>query len=100
VLSSDSPHILEPSHSASEHASQSNADPVADFLSLRIRSKLSVPDEDGDNLVDNNAEAGTSANVFILPQLCYRTTRRWMTRATILIGINCQTKRSSPRWKS
>jgi hypothetical protein len=38
VLPSDSPHILEPSHSAPEHASQPNADPVADFPSLRSRS--------------------------------------------------------------
>jgi hypothetical protein len=38
VLSSDSPHILDPSHPAPEHASQPNADPVADFPSLRSRS--------------------------------------------------------------
>jgi hypothetical protein len=35
VLSSDSPHVLDPSHSAPEHASQPNADPCADFRSLR-----------------------------------------------------------------
>jgi hypothetical protein len=43
VLPSDSPHVLEPSHSAPEHASQPNAD----------------PDEDDDNSVDKNAEAET-----------------------------------------
>jgi hypothetical protein len=59
VLSSDSPHVLEPSHSAPEHASQPNAHQVADFLSLRTRSKRLVPDEDDDNLVDKNAEAET-----------------------------------------
>jgi hypothetical protein len=49
VLPSDSPHVLEPSHSASSHASQPNADPVADLPSLRTHSKLPVPDEDDDN---------------------------------------------------
>jgi hypothetical protein len=49
VLSSDSPHALEPSHSALEHASKPNADPVADFPSLRTRSKRPVPNEDDDN---------------------------------------------------
>jgi hypothetical protein len=48
-LPSDSPHVLEPSHSAPKHASQPNADPVADFPSLRICSKRPVPDEDDDN---------------------------------------------------
>jgi hypothetical protein len=57
VLSSDSPHVLEPSHSAPEHASQPNADPVADFPSLRTRSKRPVSDEDDDNSVDKNAES-------------------------------------------
>jgi hypothetical protein len=51
VLPSDSPHLLEPSHSAPEHASQPNADLVADFPSLRTRSKRPVPDEDDDNSV-------------------------------------------------
>jgi hypothetical protein len=59
VLPSDSPHVLEPSHSAPEHASQPNADPVADIPSLRTRSKRPVPDEDDDNSVDKNAEAET-----------------------------------------
>jgi hypothetical protein len=59
LLSSDSPHVLELSHSASEHASQPNADPVADFPALRTRSKRPVPDEDDDNSVDKNAEAET-----------------------------------------
>jgi hypothetical protein len=59
VLSLDSPRVLEPSHSAPEHASQPNADPVANFPSLRIRSKRPVPDEDDDNLVDKNAKAET-----------------------------------------
>jgi hypothetical protein len=57
VLPSDSPHVLEPSHSALEHASQPNVDPVADFPSLHTRSKRPVPDEDDDNSVDKNAEA-------------------------------------------
>jgi hypothetical protein len=38
---------------------QPNADPVADFLSLRTRSKRPVPDEDDANSVDKNAEAET-----------------------------------------
>jgi Reverse transcriptase (RNA-dependent DNA polymerase) len=59
VLPSDSPHVLDPSHSASEHAFQPNADPVADFPSLRTRSKFPVPDEDDDNSVDKKAEAET-----------------------------------------
>jgi hypothetical protein len=59
VMSSDSPHVLEPSHSAPEHAPQPNAGPVADFPSLRTRSKRPVPDEDDNNSIDNNAEAET-----------------------------------------
>jgi hypothetical protein len=61
VLSSDSPHVLKPSHSAPEYASQLNADPVAGLPSLRTRSKRKVPDEDYDNLVDKNAEAETNS---------------------------------------
>jgi hypothetical protein len=49
VLSSNSPHVLESSHSAPEHAFQPNAGPVADFPSLRTCSKRPVPDEDDDN---------------------------------------------------
>jgi hypothetical protein len=59
VLSSDSSHVLEPSPSAPEHASQPNADPVADSPSLRTRSKRPVSDEDDENSVDKNAEAET-----------------------------------------
>jgi hypothetical protein len=59
VLPSDSPHVLNPSHSAPKHAYQPKADTVADFPSLRTRSKRPVPDEDDDNLVDKNAEAET-----------------------------------------
>jgi hypothetical protein len=59
VLSSDSPHALEPTHPAPEHASQPNVGPVADFPSLRNRSKRPVPDEDDGNLFDKNAEAET-----------------------------------------
>jgi hypothetical protein len=60
VLPSDSPHVLEPpSHSAPEHAFQPNADLVADFPSLRTRSKCTVPDEDDYNSVDKNAEGET-----------------------------------------
>jgi hypothetical protein len=57
VLPSDSPHVPVPSYSAPEHASQPNANPVADFLSLCTRSKRPAPDEDDDNSVDKNAEA-------------------------------------------
>jgi hypothetical protein len=59
VLPSDSPHVLKSSHSAPKHASQPNADPVADFPSLRTRSKRPIPDEDDDNSVDKNAGPGT-----------------------------------------
>jgi hypothetical protein len=59
ALPSDSPHVLEPSHSAPEHTSQPNADPVADFPSLHTRSKRPVPDEDDDNSVDKKAKAET-----------------------------------------
>jgi hypothetical protein len=100
LLPSDSPHVLEPSHSAPECAFQPNADPVADFPSLRSRSKRSVPDEDDDNSVDKNAEAETKRQRIHLLQLFTRTTLRWMTRATSLIGINCRTKSLSPKWKS
>jgi hypothetical protein len=37
ALSSDSPHFLEPSHSAPEHACPRKGDPVADFLILCTR---------------------------------------------------------------
>jgi hypothetical protein len=59
VLPSDFPHVLEPSHSAPKHACQPNADPVADFPSLRTLSERPVPDEDDDNSVDKNAKAET-----------------------------------------
>jgi hypothetical protein len=59
VLSSDSPHVLEPSHSAPEHASLPNADPISVFSSLRTRSKRPVPNEVDDNSVDKNADAET-----------------------------------------
>jgi hypothetical protein len=52
VLPSDSPHVLEPSHSAPEHASQPKPDPFAYFPSLCTRSKRLVPDEDDDNSFD------------------------------------------------
>jgi hypothetical protein len=74
VLPSDSQHVLDPSHSAPEHASQPNADLVADFPSLRTRSKRPVPDEDDDNRSTKSLKRRRSANVFILPQLCTRTT--------------------------
>jgi hypothetical protein len=57
VLTSDSPHNLAPSHDAPEHACLPNADSVAEFPSLRARSKCPVPDEDDDNSVNKNAEA-------------------------------------------
>jgi hypothetical protein len=59
VLSSDSQHVVDPSHSAPEHACQPNADPVADFPSLRTRSKCPVPNKDDDNSADKNSEAET-----------------------------------------
>jgi hypothetical protein len=59
VLPSDSPHVLEPPHFAPENASHPNADLVADFPSLRTRSKSPVPDEDDHNSVDKCAEAET-----------------------------------------
>jgi hypothetical protein len=42
-----------------KHASQPNADAVADFPSLRTRSKRPIPDEDDDDSVKKNAEAET-----------------------------------------
>jgi hypothetical protein len=66
VLPSDSPHVLDPSHSAPEHASYPNAVPVTDFPSLRTRSKRPVPDEDDDNSVDKNAEADTKRQLIHL----------------------------------
>jgi hypothetical protein len=71
VLPSDSPHVLKPSHSASEHASQPNADLVADFPSLRTHSKRPVPDEDNDNSVDKNAEAETKRQRVLLAAALY-----------------------------
>jgi hypothetical protein len=71
VLSSDSPHVLDPSHSAPEHASQPNADPVADFPSLCTRSKRPVPNEDDDNSVDKNPEAETKHQRSHLPAALY-----------------------------
>jgi hypothetical protein len=59
LLSSDSPHVLEPSQAAPEHACAPHADPVADFPSLRTRSKCPVPDENDDNSVDKSTEAET-----------------------------------------
>jgi hypothetical protein len=71
VLPFDSPHVLEPSHSAPEHDSQPNADPVADFPSLPTRSKSPVPDEDDDNWVDKNAEAETKRQRIHLAAVLY-----------------------------
>jgi hypothetical protein len=67
----DSPHVLEPSHSAPEHASQPNADLAADFPSLRTRSKRPIPDEDDDNSVDKNAEAETKRQRIHLAEALY-----------------------------
>jgi hypothetical protein len=61
VLSSESPQVLEPSHSAPEHASQPDAGPFADFPLLRTRSKRSIRDDNDDNSVDKNAEAETKS---------------------------------------
>jgi hypothetical protein len=71
VLSSDSTHVLKPSHSAPEHASQPNADPVAEFPSLRTRSKRLVPDEDDDNSVNKNTEAETISQCIHLAAALY-----------------------------
>jgi hypothetical protein len=46
--------------SAPKHASQPNADSVANFPSLRTHSKRPVPDEDDDNSVDKNAKVGSN----------------------------------------
>jgi hypothetical protein len=73
VLSSDSSHVLEASHSAPEYASQPNANLGADFPSLRTRSKRPVPDEDDDNSVDKNAEAETKRQLIHLAAAFYST---------------------------
>jgi hypothetical protein len=99
VLPPDSPHVLEPSHSAPEHASQPNADPVADFPSLRTRSNAQSRMRTTIIRSTKTLKRRRSASVFILPQLCTRTTRRWMTRAMRLIGIKCRTRSLSPRWR-
>jgi hypothetical protein len=97
VLPYDFPHVLEPSHSAPEHVSQPNADPVADFPSRRTRSQRPVPDEDDDNSVDKVAEAETMHQRIHLAAALYSYYSTLMTRATRLIGINCRTKSLSPR---
>jgi hypothetical protein len=71
VLSSNSPHVLETSHTASEHVFQPNSDPVADLSSLRSRSEHPVPDEDDDNSVDKNAEAETKCQRINLAAALY-----------------------------
>jgi hypothetical protein len=91
VLPSDSPHVLEPSYSAPEHASQPNADPVADFPSAQSRMRTTII---------RSTKRKSGDNVFILPQLCTRINRRWMKKGTRLIGINCWTKILNPRWRS
>jgi hypothetical protein len=73
VLLSASPHILEPSHSAPEHASRPNSDPVADFPSLRTRSKRPVPDGNDGNSVERNAEAETKRQRIHLAAALYLT---------------------------
>jgi hypothetical protein len=75
-----------------EHALQPNADLIADFLSPGTRSKRPVSDEDDDNTVDKNAKAVTKRQGIHIFSLCTRTARRWMTRATRLIGINYRAK--------
>jgi hypothetical protein len=67
----DSPHVLEPYHSALEHAFHPKADPVADFPSLCTRSKRPVPDEEDDNSVDKNAEAETKCQLIHLAAALY-----------------------------
>jgi hypothetical protein len=74
VLPSDSPHVLDPSHGAPELACPSNADPVADFPSLRTRSKRPIPDEDDDNSVDKNDEAETKRHLIHLAAPLYYST--------------------------
>jgi hypothetical protein len=71
VLSSDSPHVREPSYSSPEHVSKPNADPVADFPSLRTSSKRSIPDEADDNSVDKNVEAETKCQRIHLTAALY-----------------------------
>jgi hypothetical protein len=74
VLSSHSPHVQEPSHSAPCHASQPKADLVADFPSLRTSSKCPVPDEEDENLVDKNAAAETKRQRIHLAAASYYST--------------------------
>jgi hypothetical protein len=54
-----------------EHASQPNTDLVANFPSLRTRSKRPVPGEDDYNSVDKNAEAETKRQrIHLAAALC------------------------------
>jgi hypothetical protein len=100
VLSSDFPHVLEPSHSAPEHASQPNADPFAEFRRCALVQNAQSWMETPIIRSTKTLKRRRSDNVFILAQLCTHTTRLWMTRATRLIGINCRTNSLSPRWIS
>jgi hypothetical protein len=100
VLPSDSPHVLEPSYSAPEHAPQKIADPLADFPSLRTCSKLPVPDEDDDNSVDKNAEAETKRQHIHLAAALYSCYWTLDDGGDEIDWINCRTKSLSPRWRS
>jgi hypothetical protein len=100
VLPSDSPHVLEPSHSLQ------NIPPSQTRTRSLIFRRCALVQNAQSRMrtmiirSTKTLKRRRSANVFILPQLCTRTTRRWMTRETRLIGINCRTKSLSQRWKS
>jgi hypothetical protein len=96
VLSSDSPKVLEPSDSVPEHSTQPTQTRslvfcrCALFQNAQSRMKTRIIRS------IKTLKRRRSANVFIFPQLCTHTTRRWMTRATRLTGINCRAKSLSP----
>jgi hypothetical protein len=100
VLSPDSPHVLEPSHSVPEHAFQPNADPVADFPSLRTRSKFSIPDEKDDNSVDKIAEAETKRQLIQLVAALYSYYSTLDDEGDEIDFDHSRTKSLSPRWRS
>jgi hypothetical protein len=100
VLPSGSPQVLEPTHSAPEHAFLQNADLVADFPSLRTRSKRVVLDEDDDNLVDKNAETETKRQRIHLAADLYSYYSTLDDEGDEIDWDQLRTKSLSPRWKS
>jgi hypothetical protein len=100
VLPSDSPHVLEPSHSAPEHASQQTRTRSLIFRRCALVQNAQSRMRTTIIRSTKSLKRRRSAIIFTLPQLFPRTNQRWMTRATRLIGINCRTKSFSPIWKS